>query len=502
MKPTTAQARRNLAPTLFAPLLAGMLTAQAIATGFVYHSNHRLYALVAAMKQAGYFPIPTGAASETLNTFAAAFWGGLFFTLSIGAGLALVSWAAIRVWILLFHRNRSVLVICVVLWAAGVAGVNLDGLALYPSLFFLLVPLITAAVAIAGAGAGGDPQGFSWMVPVATLIALTGLWATQLNQDLFIGIRDQVLLSNPLGRSINDFYYRYTLYAAEAFKSFQQKSIRSCRLEGGDNTLTSQWEARLAALDVLVLPELGRPDIRMIFSPQKVRMVSPGGRRLEMTTAQFLADPHKWIRAYSQATDRFAPLRRMTLVGLLLGFPVLLFVTVHGGLQLAAGLIMNPRQATLSASGACLLIGIALFMPMLNARPAAMAADDIPAALNAGQWPQRVAALRYIEQHKLEITHYPEYRRLLTSPLVVERYWLARAMAPSRSDETYDQLLALMNDPHPNVVCQAFYALGQRGRPSAVAAIKKRMIALNHWYAQWYGYGALRKLGWRQTRSN
>ena len=75
-------------------------------------------------------------------------------------------------------------------------------------------------------------------------------------------------------------------------------------------------------------------------------------------------------------------------------------------------------------------------------------------------------------------------------------------MAKSRAVDTYARLLSMIDDPHPNVICQVFFALGERGRRTAINPIKQRMLELDHWYAQWYGYGALRKLGWRQTRSN
>jgi hypothetical protein len=58
-----------------------------------------------------------------------------------------------------------------------------------------------------------------------------------------------------------------------------------------------------------------------------------------------------------------------------------------------------------------------------------------------------------------------------------------------------------MDDPHPNVVCQAFYALGARGQRMAIHPIMERLVRTNHWYAQWYGYRALRRLGWYQVPS-
>jgi HEAT repeat protein len=100
------------------------------------------------------------------------------------------------------------------------------------------------------------------------------------------------------------------------------------------------------------------------------------------------------------------------------------------------------------------------------------------------------------------MARYPTYQKMLNSPLVVERYWLARALAKSRAAATYSELLSLLKDPHPNVICQVFYALGQRGRKRAIRPIQKKLKDSNHWYAQWYGYHALRKLGWHQRPSN
>jgi HEAT repeat protein len=81
---------------------------------------------------------------------------------------------------------------------------------------------------------------------------------------------------------------------------------------------------------------------------------------------------------------------------------------------------------------------------------------------------------------------------------VPERYWLARALGVSRHPETYPNLLAFLDDAHPNVVSMAFYALGQRGDRRAIKEILRRIETSDHWYNQWYAYRALRQLGWKQ----
>jgi HEAT repeat protein len=60
--------------------------------------------------------------------------------------------------------------------------------------------------------------------------------------------------------------------------------------------------------------------------------------------------------------------------------------------------------------------------------------------------------------------------------------------------------LALLDDPCPNVVSTAFYAIGQRRDKRAINEIIKRIEVSDDWYNQWYAYKALRNLGWKQTK--
>ena len=503
MKTESSYKRARPGATIFFPIAAGLLTAQLIATCFVYTSNQRVLELARAAESAGYLPLPAGPAMLSLDGWAAAFWGGLFYTLSIGAGATLLTWGILRLCQVLFRWHWPALIYLAVLWSGLLVFVNMRGLVLFPSLFCLLVPAATACACVRTRPLTNDSRHFSWIAPVLTLIALTALWATQRDPEIFVSIRDNILLSNAAGRRVNDFYYRYTLYAAESFKSFNQKNLHSCNLElAGDRLSNRKLEIRLAHHDVLVLQQIKHPDIRVVFAGGKLQLVSAAGRRMEVTAGELWSHPDRVLQSFSDATDRFAPLRHMTLVGLFLGFPVLLFVSVYGMLLLPASLAMGPKRAALTVSGICLVIGVLLFLPMLNAHPMAVTPQNIDAALAADTWPPRVAALRYIARHHLEIADHPGYRSLLASPLLVERYWVARAMAGSRVEETYSQLLSMIRDPQPNVVCQAFYALGAMGRRSAIGPIKQRLVELDHWYAQWYAYGALRKLGWRQNPSN
>jgi HEAT repeat protein len=89
----------------------------------------------------------------------------------------------------------------------------------------------------------------------------------------------------------------------------------------------------------------------------------------------------------------------------------------------------------------------------------------------------------------------------MASPHIAVRYWLARALGKSRKQETYQDLLTLLNASQPNVVCQALYSIGQRGDSDAIDNILQVMGAFDHWYVQRYAYQALRELGWKHRRS-
>jgi hypothetical protein len=249
--------------------------------------------------------------------------GGLFYTLSIGTGLTLAAWAIALTWDRLLHRRKTVTLAVIAGWIGIVALVNWNGPTLYPSLFCILVPLATGLTTLRLSAAGerhGLGQGW---IPIAALALLTALWATQLDKQLFASIRDHVLLSNPVGRSVNDFYYRYTLYAAEAFKSFDQKTLRTARIRGTANPeVRKRVEGRLAQFDVIAVGSDRAPDIELDLSNESLRLERGGKTVVETILDPFLRNPAASLSCYAKATDRSGHFRKLTLIGLLGGFPI------------------------------------------------------------------------------------------------------------------------------------------------------------------------------------
>ena len=59
----------------------------------------------------------------------------------------------------------------------------------------------------------------------AGVISLALLFAVAIPENGFIRFRDRLLLNHRAGQTVNGFYYRYTLFAAEAIKTNTQKQL-------------------------------------------------------------------------------------------------------------------------------------------------------------------------------------------------------------------------------------------------------------------------------------
>jgi hypothetical protein len=496
----------KLKPSPFHPiglLFIGLLMAQFLATIQVYLSNLDLYATVSAADAAGYLTVPNQQVMGSLQKFAPAFFGGLFFTFTLGAGITIGTMAAAWIWTRVFLCHKFILFFFLIAWVAALLLVNIHGFCLIPTLYFLLLPPVLFKLTARRESNGDSPtsrkQQLMHLIPIP-LLAL--LWFTQFDSAMFLDLRDNLLLSNLMGRKFSDFYYTYTLYPAEAFKSLDQKTIKTSALENiQSRSINRNLQNRLMANGYLVMPGTDKVDLKII--QQKDNLVFRSGEHIifQIPLNQFLSDTQKMLQKFSQRIDRNASFRRITFLSLLIGFPVLIYMVLHAVLFYLFFLFLNRKAAALTASITCLLIGIIVLVHFQSNRSGHINLEDISQALASENWRTRVAALKAIQREKLEITAYKAYRQLLNSRIPQEGYWLVRTLASSRRSGTYDDLLTFLNDKNTNVRCMAFFSLGLRRNPSAIKPILERIKISDNWYSQMYAYNALRSLGWKQTKS-
>ncbi|MGD9136949.1 MAG: HEAT repeat domain-containing protein [Desulfobacterales bacterium] len=484
-------------------LFIGLVLAQILATIQVYLSNIDLHATVTAVSTAGYLTVPNQEVMGSLQNISVALYGGLFFTFTVGTGVTLATMAAAWIWGRMCSFNKFALLAFAIVWLTAVISVNLHGFCLLPSLYFVLIPPVifglTAKNETHGDKSSGRLRTLVHLLPIP-LLAL--IWFTQFDRALFLDLRDNLLLSNFLGRKFSEFYYTYTLYPAEAFKSLDQKIIKTFKLENiNARSINQELRNRLIVNGYLPLPEADKVDLRIIAKDDQLAFQSGYHGILQMPLKQFLSDTPKALQKFSQKTDCYSSFRRYTFLSLLIGFPILIYLILHAALYYILLVFLKPITAAMTASVMCLIVGSAVLIYFQSYRSANINFNNISNALESESWQTRLAALKAIQREKLEIADYRSYPQLLQSPIPQERYWLVRALAFSRRSETYADLLAFVDDENINVRCMAFYSLGLRRNPRAIKVLKARMRTSNSWYDQMYAYKALRSLGWKQNVS-
>jgi hypothetical protein len=484
-----------------AVVLLGLLVAQIIATLQVYFSNADLHRTLLVLKEAGYIIVPNQQILPRLLTLKSAFWGGLFFTLSIGVLLTFLSWSAAWAWNRLFRRNRLFLYFCLLAWLTSLVLINGQGFCLLITLYFLFIPAAVFGAAAKLPAQGKNTPAYGELLLLVPLLLLALLWATQADSRFFLNLRDKLLLSNSVGTKVNDFYYEYAYYPAEAFKSLDQKLLKSCSIASIQRKPVEQaLERNLLAYDYLPVDEARHPADLVVREESGLLFFQHSGKTILQTSLQeFTANPAKLLGEFSRRTDTCSPFRSFTLFSLLVSLPLALYTVCFGLIFFISSFVLSPRISAWVASVLCLFLGTALFFYVKGG--VKEESIDPARALASDQWETRVAALKLIEQKKLEVGDFEAYPRLLKSPHIAERYWLVHALGSSRRTGTYRDLFSFLNDPNAGVVSMAFYSLGQRKDSRAIPEILKRIETSGDWYNQWYAYRALRNLGWKQSRS-
>jgi hypothetical protein len=338
-------------------------------------------------------------------------------------------------------------------------------------------------------------------MPPVILAFILLFFARGTDSRIFSDFRDVFLMSNRVGMTINDFYYRYTLAPAEVFKSMDLKEIKTCVIKSDDpgDPAVGMMTPFLLQRDYLVLETCADPDLLVSVTPKTVSLIHHGRVIVEKQTAEFLSNVPNVLTEYSKRTDVYSGYRNFIALSLITGLPLLMYLMIHG-LILALARLFMKQSAPVAASFIVPLIGLVSFTALYILAASPVSRSNLRDHLTSASPMNRVEGLKFMAEHRINPSEYPDSRRALESPHVLERYWYARALSANRSMDSYAQLLKLVDDPHPNVQCQAFYSLGNIGNKGAVEVIIDRIKVSRDWYSQWYAYKSLKRLGWIQQK--
>ncbi|MFP3981445.1 MAG: HEAT repeat domain-containing protein [Desulfobacterales bacterium] len=484
-------------------LLFGLGLSQVLFTALVYVSNHRLHAELADMKAAGYLVVPNELVMPGLLQFMPAFCGALFFTLTTGAGLSLAAFFAAWVQKRLLPGSRVYPAVLVAAWLTLLIACNLQGWNLRATIVFLLVPpaVFAAARTWMPPAHAGDKHVRAVHIIVVAIAAVA--WIPCLQQDVFISIRDYILLSNPAGKQVNAFYYNYTLYPANMIRPLANKLIKPCRIETGASPARyRQITGRLIAYDYLPVAEDTPSAITIRSENDRLQFAADETVLHETGLQKFLSEPGQTLKTVSMRADTNRFFRQATLYSLIGAFPLGLYIFVHAGLCLLLVFVRSVAGRGICASVICLGLAAAVLIPLYAGALQSDKPSQIRAALHSESWHKQRDALKTIADQGSSPGAYNISPELAKSPHVPVRYWLARGLGNSKSANSRDLLKALTADPSPNVACMAYAGLGRLGGKQTVNFIENRIRSIPHWYVQQYAYNAMRQLGWKQKRSD
>ena len=479
---------------------AGLLVAQVVATWQVRQSNLALHAKMTAVHQAGFLSVPNPLVLPSLKTLTAAFWGGLFFTFSLGTALTLGT--IIAAWLLPHPGTGSRIrrYLPILLWALLLIWINLSGFDPYVNLYFVLVPPVVFLLGRPRTKA--DRHWRSLVGHGLPVILLALMWSTQFDRHLFVDIRDRLLLSHSIGRRINQFYYHYTLYAAEVFKPPSQKIIKTSFIDIDPKSPQYQRLAHiLARFDWLPVASGMPADLTIRQNQQALDLMDENRVVATTTIAMMNRKPETILQRFAQKTDRHHRFRRMTFYGLLFGFPVLLYLFTHDVFRRLLHLLPNVRRSTSLASVSCLLLGIIVWVFFQHGRAGFRGYENIAEALSKGSWQTQAIALRQCRKERIDVRPLAVYPKLKNSEHIPVRYWLVDALTVSEHPQVNDELTDFLDDPSLNVRCRACVVLGERGSPKMIDKLLDLLNTTKEWYFQLYLYNALKALGWNQPVS-
>jgi hypothetical protein len=165
-------------------------------------------------------------------------------------------------------------------------------------------------------------------------------------------------------------------------------------------------------------------------------------------------------------------------------------------------LFFGRQPSVIAGIAVCCLIGVLLLLLMPQEQKKDLTIEGLTGMLVSDDWKDTVMALKQISTDNIDLHQFNLTQDLSRHPSIAVRYWLARGLAVGGHPDDETHLISLMQDPHPNVVCQALYSIGKRNFRKATARLLATIERSDHWYVQLYAYNALRKLGWKQSASD
>ena len=411
----------------------------------IYFSNKDLAETITLLSQTSHLMVPNIHVLPSLGKILPAFCASLFITFTAGVALSLIIClvAMILVRSLVFESSLS-------------------------SLFFL--------VCLAG-------------------FILSGLiFFANTDASVFLRARDTFLLSSKPGTILNDFYYRYTPYAARAINSPLQQQMKICRIDS-EISHGSALNTLLLKSGWINIPNQSAATLIIEKDSEGLVLLKQAGKTiLSVSMDDFEDDPVRYLKEFSQKTDTRFLLRSGCSVGLLVATPFVCFMILFSAMFFLYTRWTGHKPA-IYLSGISM---VALALIALSYLNPPVVSTDISTLLDAKNTQVRTEALRILYQKGGNMRQIPAYLnrpsngKLIAEKSIAEKYWLAMVLSnPYPKNIPY--IKELIKDDALNVRCAAIKALSRSGCSLESIKLFKEIVETSpHWYEQYYALNAFR----------
>lgn len=476
-------------------IVLSIVVAQTISFLDILKSNTQLAHTIYNLNQAGYSIVPTGKVLASLNDIFPAFAGALFISLTAGITIALTSTILMFICKNIF---RSYLV-CFLIWGSISLYIFIIGETLFTVAYTLCIPgfiflflevlmkrrrqkILSEHLNIKSNQSLTHIRSFRhiYLILTISLLITTVFYYNNCDRGIFLRLRDYLILSCKVGTRLNDFYYRYTLYAAEAIKPPSQKQLKT----------------------------------------------------LDNDNHGFFTNP------FSQQQDHHRVMRFLCFAGLILFLPIflyasaflLIFYLVHLCCLCCISFISKSRGVLISGTisgiicvGASILLLYFIYpLNWAEYSPIREKQIELKNMLGHPDYRIRIEGLKivctkqkfYTKEHSkninnksADIWNFPETISSAMTGKAAERYWLANAFGSARKQSALPYLEILSADPSINVQCAAIRAIGEilavKSNYGAEFYVENKIICFlqnkisqsSEWYVQKSAYNVLKKLG-------
>jgi hypothetical protein len=411
---------------------------------WVYRSNLGLQKELMVLTQAGHTVVPNHHVLPSLSQFFPALYSSLFISLTAGVFLSLFTCCCIFVFHV-FSKNRH--------------------RTCHPHISFLI--FLLAAVMLMG-----------------VFLA---------DRSIFHRVRDYVLLPHPVGISITNFYYTYSPYAAHAVARPIDKTVKSCWISP-DIPEKNHLAVILARFGWLAVENRQETMFTIERLPgRQLGFQHNGDPVVSVSRDTFFLQPEHLLQQYSKAIDHARFIRTLSAAGLFFGLPLTGIPGLFFCFMWVAGKIM-PQPYPVVASAIFSAGAVAAILLLLYPPAAPDSVEKARKMLASENTKHRIEAIRMLYRSNQISSVETVFPGQLDECNIAERYWIAKALSKSDTQQSIHTLKKLAADPAPIVAKAAIKSLGARSCDTDTVDLFKHQISDSpHWYVQIAAWNAVKK---------